>query len=792
MKASELTKTIQTKYNRDSSNLFKQIPRLIMLGYVLETSKKPLEYRITREGIRFLKLIKSLETPLETVDEILEGYLISKGYSELTPAQNQFLTFFNKYKDKNTLIISNPGTGKTFMALQYIVQIIRTNPSSQIIYLTPYKAINREKYIDFTKYLSELKTQICDGDNPEIPAGDIKIIFSTYERCYGGILRKELWVQNASLIIADELDILISKTRGFKADIVLSRLKQSSKQIVALSSFIGGLEQLLTWLDAKLFFFDNPRAMEEILIHKDPKLDIYIWEDIHNRRSYDKISHSYGEAIFNILEEIKLRRIDRKSEEITQILVETRSRARRLALEITNEFTSDEKPVPSHLFSSIETTPLITDLIECLNAGIAFHHAGLPSKARKVVEDLLRKKEIWLIVSTSTLSRGVHFEIDQLVIEKPEIDQRSNIFNIDRVNYLQAIGRLRRPSSTFKPVVYILTNDATQFRNSTIYRPFEKDFEKIENSERIIEQIELELCQIVKINVKGITQSGIIKEVNQEYQECLNNHLYHPNEIKSILKNLVDNNLLIRKKNRYFCHEKTNSALFLPFPLKISVKITDWAFNQFNRNKIEPQNLSKVLLDYCILFIPDLAKSWESDLKIFNNPIMLEKFLKEWISEEPLPSIMYEFEEFYPLSMFHDFNIDIVVDLALSLLWGLEITIRKKIEENQLLLDEIKKFRWQVKYGFKADLYPTTLVLLSLTRNEIRNVHQKLFLTQERQVMGVGHYYERYKKVIQIRKNLIHVLGKKRAHLLYEETKLLKDFPNIKKEVIKSYQKRPH
>jgi helicase len=72
--------------------------------------------------------------------------------------------------------------------------------------------------------------------------------------------------------------------------------------------------------------------------------------------------------------------------------------------------------VLAELDSIVESTPVTSTLKKVLAKGIAFHHAGLLSEERAIVEDNFRKGKIRLICCTSTLAAGVNTPAKNVII----------------------------------------------------------------------------------------------------------------------------------------------------------------------------------------------------------------------------------------------------------------------------------------------------------------------------------------------------------------------------------------
>lgn len=85
-----------------------------------------------------------------------------------------------------------------------------------------------------------------------------------------------------------------------------------------------------------------------------------------------------------------------------------------------------------------------SDLCRCLKSGIGFHNAGLNASDKKLVEFLLKQRQLHTVVSTTTLSQGVDFDIDRVVLfgTKQIVDGQLRSYQYQDV--IQMIGRAGR------------------------------------------------------------------------------------------------------------------------------------------------------------------------------------------------------------------------------------------------------------------------------------------------------------------------------------------------------------
>ena len=81
----------------------------------------------------------------------------------------------------------------------------------------------------------------------------------------------------------------------------------------------------------------------------------------------------------------------------------------------------------------------------CLEKGIAFHHAGLASKQRELIEDNFREGKIKVICSTPTLAAGLDMPAFRTIIRDVKRFGTYGMVNIPVLEYEQMAGRAGRP-----------------------------------------------------------------------------------------------------------------------------------------------------------------------------------------------------------------------------------------------------------------------------------------------------------------------------------------------------------
>ena len=191
----------------------------------------------------------------ESVKEILLGL----GIVELFPPQEDCIRA-GVLEGKNIVLASPTASGKTLIAelcgLKHVLE-----KGGKVIYLSPLRALASEKFEEFKKYCSirkpdgrKVSVGISTGD---FDAADTwlnryDIIITTNEKADSLLRHRAKWMDEISLVVADEVHILNEAARGPTLEIVLARLLQVNPdiQILALSATIGNVDEIASWLKA--------------------------------------------------------------------------------------------------------------------------------------------------------------------------------------------------------------------------------------------------------------------------------------------------------------------------------------------------------------------------------------------------------------------------------------------------------------------------------------------------------------------------------------------------------------
>ncbi len=371
------------------------------------------------------------------------------GFKDLNPLQEKALPYL--LSDNNVLIVAPTASGKTLLG--EIAMIKEALEGKKAIYLTPLRALATEKYRYFKTREPEFSVGISTGDYQTRGEylKDYDLIVLTYER-YDSIIRHSPdWLSEVGVVVIDEIHTINDPKRGPVVEMIIAR---SSSRIVGLSATIGNPEDLSDRLEAELIYSDRrPVPLHQGVFYKKR---IY-WED--GEEEYISSKHRNPTAAI----------VERTLSQSGQVLIFRPSRgmaertARSLS-KIVEAFLDDSEKRELRLrareLSELESRVEYERLSELIPRGIAYHHAGLSSKSRELIEDLYRERLLKVVVATPTLAAGVNLPARTVI---PFLKRYSSILGYsDRIpvsEYKQMTGRAGRPGLDPYGEVIVIANN---------------------------------------------------------------------------------------------------------------------------------------------------------------------------------------------------------------------------------------------------------------------------------------------------------------------------------------------
>ncbi|MCF2140808.1 MAG: DEAD/DEAH box helicase [Candidatus Lokiarchaeota archaeon] len=320
--------------------------------------------------------------------------------------ESQFQVVAKGLFQGNSFLLCTPsGSGKTLVAELAAIHRISKN-EGKVLFLLPYRALVSEKYFLFYRRYRQFGYKFAQTTGGiEVSKKNLEfadLYFMTYEK-FDSFLRSKMqnsWIHQIGLVIIDEIHILGEKDRGARLENLIIRILNSSNkvQILFFSATIGNPEVFHQWC-AKIYKFHNP----------DKKLHLITT----NLRPTDlkyliQISKNKNNSIKKILE--------KSIANNSSILVFTYSRNDTektcdflLHEPIITQFQADKMYLLQYLTENFQNIDFRNiRQWKYIQNGLGYHHAGLSTDERLLIEQLYLHGLIKILVATSTLSAGIN------------------------------------------------------------------------------------------------------------------------------------------------------------------------------------------------------------------------------------------------------------------------------------------------------------------------------------------------------------------------------------------------
>ena len=368
--------------------------------------------------------------------------LKDQGIEELYPPQADAIG--PALLGENVVLAIPTASGKSLVAyLAIVASVLR---GGKALYIVPLRALAAEKFEElkaFEPLGMKVGVSIGDYDSPDPSLEKFDVIVATSERA-DSLLRHRLnWLQELTVVVADEVHLINDADRGPTLEVTLAKLRQVNPkaQVLALSATIKNSNVLARWLEAEHVKSDwRPVPLKEGVYH-------------------DGLIHFTDESI----QEIKVGEDDLTGlvEDITSsggqaiVFVNTRRSTEALAKNLgtymkprLNEKQREHLAKVAEAISreQDEPTSMAARLAKCIEGGVAFHNAGLTNGQRGIVEREFKHRHILCIAATPTLAAGVNLPARRVIVrDLNRYDINMGLSPIPVLEIKQMAGRAGRP-----------------------------------------------------------------------------------------------------------------------------------------------------------------------------------------------------------------------------------------------------------------------------------------------------------------------------------------------------------
>jgi replicative superfamily II helicase len=400
------------------------------------------------------------------------------------------------FDGKSLLIAAPTATGKSKVGVDLLFHYLSSKPDGYVnLYLVPYRALARELFATILERSrteapqASIKVATGDYTDPELDMKKTDILIATYEKC-DSLLRDDPDFC-PHLLVADEIHHLGDESRGARIEGLITRLLTSDRHplLFPLSATVGNPQDLAKWMGV------------ECLLGTDKDRVVVF--------CFDRLFTSNKKAV---IEEEVLATLKEGGQ--TLVFCNTRTRAENQALDlsglIAEKIPTETKHHLTELSKKVKECPGATErIVKLVAQGVMYHHAGLDSDLRNLIEQGFRERDLKLIACTPTLAGGVNLPA-RLVIVKDA--HRMSYFRgkakkkfLRTGEILQMLGRAGRPGLDTEGRGLVLFDDGDKERPEA-----ELLWQGIEakTSEHVESQIEKRFNYLMEFLLGGINLHG--------------------------------------------------------------------------------------------------------------------------------------------------------------------------------------------------------------------------------------------------------------------------------------------
>jgi superfamily II RNA helicase len=367
----------------------------------------------------------------------------------------------------SVVVSAATGTGKTLIADYVIDKYLKEG--KHIIYTAPIKALSNQKYRDFKAQYGEDNVGILTGDVTINPKAPLKIM--TTEIYRNMLLAHDADVENLSYVIFDEIHYLGDVERGtvWEESIIFSK---DNTRFLCLSATIPNARQFANWIayikkhvvdvvtekkravPLEHRFFDDEKGFASLSdIAEWKKLDEYPKYHQAFRMRKKMFEEQVGRKKMNFIEILKDLEDEGALPAIYFCFSRLLTQKKAEALQKKRDYlTTEESIIVSRIvrekFDSMD--PAIKSLHTshllrlCLQKGIAFHHAGVLSVLKELVEELFAQGLVKILFATETFAVGINMPAKTVCFDSLEKYDGINFRYLTSKEYFQLAGRAGR------------------------------------------------------------------------------------------------------------------------------------------------------------------------------------------------------------------------------------------------------------------------------------------------------------------------------------------------------------
>ncbi|XP_053266979.1 helicase POLQ-like [Pleuronectes platessa] len=391
-------------------------------------------------------------------------------------------------QQRKNLIYSLPTSGgKTLVAEILILRELLCR-KKDCLFILPYISLVQEKVRGLASFGLELDFMVEEyaGSKGRFPPvkqrNQTSLYISTIEKGHGLVnsLIESGRLDNVGLVVVDELHMLGDGSRGAVIEMTLAKVLYMSKktQIIGMSATLGNIRDLQTFLKAENYTNDfRPVQLKEYvklndtIYEVDPKEeDCFRFSRLLNYKYSSSMQKMDPDHIIALVTEV----IPTHS---CLVFCPTKKNCENVAGMICKYLREDflqhrreDKAVLLRELKDSGDGSVCPVLRRTVPYGLAYHHSGLTTEERKLVEEAYSNGVLCLLACTSTLAAGINLPARRVILRSPYVAADF----LKRSQYKQMVGRAGRAGiDTVGESILVLQDKDRNLAQALVCAPME-------------------------------------------------------------------------------------------------------------------------------------------------------------------------------------------------------------------------------------------------------------------------------------------------------------------------------
>ncbi|XP_029371370.1 helicase POLQ-like isoform X2 [Echeneis naucrates] len=416
-----------------------------------------------------------------------------KGIKTLYDWQETCLTL-DCVQQRRNLIYSLPTSGgKTLVAEILILRELLCR-KKDCLFILPYISLVQEKVRGLASFGLELDFMVEEyagskGKFPPVKRRSRNSLYvATIEKAHSLVnsLIESGWLENLGLVVVDELHMLGDGSRGAVIEMTLAKVLYMSKktQIIGMSATLGNIRDLQMFLKAENFTNNfRPVQLKEYV-----KLNDTIYEVDPQEENCFKFSRLLNFKYSSGMQKVDPDHIIALVTEVIPthsclLFCPTKKNCENVAVMICKylkeEFLLHREAEKNILLRDLQESgngSLCPVLRKTVPYGLAYHHSGLTTGERKLVEEAYSNGVLCLLTCTSTLAAGINLPARRVILRSPYV---ATDF-LKRSQYKQMVGRAGRAGiDTEGESILILQDKDKDMAKTLVCAPMENCYSNL-------------------------------------------------------------------------------------------------------------------------------------------------------------------------------------------------------------------------------------------------------------------------------------------------------------------------